>query len=150
MFKTIASLCSPLRIAILAPAMLCITAVFFSVEQKANSAKRPLELKDYFRIEVADSPAISPDGRWVAFVRSYIVEAENRRQSEIWLVPSDGSAPPARITNPAFSSAGPRWSPDGKLLAFVSRRKVPDGDESNSIWFFAWISPAARRFKFEA
>jgi dipeptidyl aminopeptidase/acylaminoacyl peptidase len=104
-------------------------------QQASRTTGRPLELQDYYRIESADSPAISPDGRWVAFVRSYIVEAENRRQSEIWLAPADGSSAPTRITNPAFSSSNPRWSPDGKLLAFVSRRKVPGDDSESSIWF---------------
>src|SRR5215813_135806 len=147
MFRTIASLCTPLRVAVLGLTALCATAVFFTVEQKAQTSKRPLELKDYYRIEVADSPAISPDGRRVAFVRSYIVEAENRRHSEIWLAPSDGSAAPARITDPAFSSSGPRWSPDGKLLAFVSRRKVPDGEESNAVWFLRMDQPGGEAFQ---
>lgn len=147
MFRAIALLRNPLRLVVFILIALCATAVFFGVEQKAQTSKRPLELKDYFRIEIADSPAISPDGRWVAFVRSYIVDAENRRQSEIWLAPSDGSAAPARITNPAFSSSGPRWSPDGKLLAFVSRRKVPDGDESNAVWFLRMDQPGGEAFQ---
>jgi len=147
MFRAIALLRNPLRFAVFTLVALRATSIFFSVEQKAQTSKRPLELKDYFRVEIADSPAISPDGRWVAFARSYIVEAENRRHSEIWLVPSDGSAAPARITNPAFSSSGPRWSPDGKLLAFVSRRKVPDGDESNPIWFLRMDQAGGEAFQ---
>jgi dipeptidyl aminopeptidase/acylaminoacyl peptidase len=65
---------------------------------------RALELQDYYRLESVSDAAISPDGRWVAFVRSYLIEAENRRHSEIWLAPTNSSSDPARITNPAFIS----------------------------------------------
>src|SRR5215469_8471022 len=73
--------------------------------QPASSAGRPLELKDFYRIETAGSPAISPDGRFVAYVRTYIVEAENRRQNEIWLATRDGSAAPRRLTEQGASAS---------------------------------------------
>jgi dipeptidyl aminopeptidase/acylaminoacyl peptidase len=103
----------------------------------AAAQSRPLQLTDYYRIEAVNGTAISPDGRTVAFVRTVIVERENRRHSEIWTVPADGSAPPRRLTNPAFSSSAPRWSPDGRLLAFSSRRRVvtAEGPQEESIWF---------------
>src|ERR1700733_10772927 len=81
---------------------------------------RTLQLEDYYRIESASSTAISPDGHWVVFVRNSIIEAENVRHTEIWMSPSEGSAPPARLTSPGFSASAPQWSPDGKLLAFHS------------------------------
>src|SRR6266496_4820427 len=73
-----------------------------------QASKRPLELRDYYRLESIGSPAISPDGKLVAFVRTYIVEADNRRNSEIWLAPADGSAAPKRITDSSISSSNPR------------------------------------------
>jgi dipeptidyl aminopeptidase/acylaminoacyl peptidase len=99
--------------------------------------RRPLELKDFYRIENVGGPAISPDGRLVAFVRSYIVEAENRRHSEIWLAPSDGSSAPKRITDPSLSASAPRWTPDSKLLAFTASRRRGAGaaEETSPIWF---------------
>jgi dipeptidyl aminopeptidase/acylaminoacyl peptidase len=88
------------------------------------SAGRPVQLADYYRIETAGTPAISPDGQWVVFVRNTTVEAENQHHSELWISPADGSAPAARLTTPAFSASAPKWSPDGKLLAFHSVRRA--------------------------
>jgi dipeptidyl aminopeptidase/acylaminoacyl peptidase len=102
----------------------------------ANVDARQLTLEDYYRIISVQSPAMSPDGKWVAFIRTAIVEADNRRQGELWIAAADGSTPPRRISDPALNASGPRWSPDGQLLAFTGRRRgAAADDEGGSIWF---------------
>src|SRR5947207_1257599 len=80
----------------------------------ARVAARQLTLEDYYRIVTVQAPAMSLEGRLVAFIRTTIVEADNRRQGELWIVPSDGSAAPRRLSDPALNASGPRWSPDGQ------------------------------------
>jgi dipeptidyl aminopeptidase/acylaminoacyl peptidase len=120
-------------------------ALILLVAIEVAAQTRALELQDYYHLESVSDAAISPDGRWVAFVRSYLIEAENRRHSEIWLAPTNSSSDPTRITNPAFSSSNPRWSPDGRLLAFTSRRKTPEGE--SSIWFLRMDAPGGEAFQ---
>ena len=110
-----------------------------------SGGSRTLVLEDYYKVETASSPVISPDGRWVVFVRTSIIEAENQRHGELWISPTDGSEPAARLTSAAFSASAPRWSPDGKLLAFRSSRKAPGAE--GDIWFLRMDRPGGEAFQ---
>src|SRR5438034_1626084 len=109
-------------------------AAFLLALAPARTDARPLTLQDYYRIVGVQAPAMSPDGKWVAFIRTTIAEAENRRQGELWIAAADGSTPPRRISDPALNASAPRWSPDGQLLAFSGRRRgAPADEEGGSI-----------------
>jgi dipeptidyl aminopeptidase/acylaminoacyl peptidase len=88
------------------------------------------QLEDYYRIESADEPSISPDGKLVVFTRHFVDEEKNERRTELWLASVNGEEPPRRLTLPSFDASSARFSPDGKHLVFRSSR----GDGS-SIWF---------------
>jgi dipeptidyl aminopeptidase/acylaminoacyl peptidase len=101
--------------------------VFVFAALAANAladGKRPLTPDDYFALEVAADPQISPDGKLVAYTVTAIDRKINRRQSQIWISPLDGSAEPWSLTT-AESSSSPRWSPDGRSIAFLSARHDP-------------------------
>jgi dipeptidyl aminopeptidase/acylaminoacyl peptidase len=84
--------------------------------------------EDLYDFRFLADAQISPDGTRVAYVvRSIDMEANGYRSS-IWLVPFDGSTPGRRLTYGTGQDALPRWSPDGRSLAFVSDRNAPAGD----------------------
>ena len=87
----------------------------------AQAQGRAFAPKDWYRLTTVSSPAVSPDGKWVAFTATTVREAENKRHAEIWMVSADGGEP-IRMTSPSTESSNPRWAPDGKMLLFTSTR----------------------------
>jgi len=98
--------------------VLAAAATFFA----QSPGQRGITPEDYFSFEFASDPNISPDGKLVAYVVTKIDRAQNRRNSTIWIVPVDVSRPPLQFTTAPQNSTSPRWSPDGRALAFLSSR----------------------------
>ncbi|MFZ3217100.1 MAG: S9 family peptidase [Candidatus Acidiferrales bacterium] len=94
----------------------------------AAAARRPLTIDDYFRIKEVDDPEISPDGKWVAYTVKTANLKEDKNSTRIWMIPTAGGAAIA-LTGEEESSSHPRWSPDGKFIAFISARKGGGDDD---------------------
>jgi len=109
----------------------------------AQAAPRPFQATDYYKLTSVDGPRPAPDGRRIAFVVTTVVEDKDRRHSEIWMAPADGSAPAFRYTSPATEASNPVWSPDGSLLAFTSKREGFDDD----VWFLRTTTPGGEAFQ---
>ena len=84
----------------------------------ADAQRRPITEKDLFSFVWVADPQISPDGSQVAFVRVSVDEKKDAYDTAIWLAKTDGSEPPRAITS-GIRDTSPRWSPDGRRLAFV-------------------------------
>lgn len=87
-----------------------------------STAGRPIEIEDLFRFRRISDPQVSPDGSRIAYVVADVLKAENRTNSDIWIINADGSGQPRALTNSPRHDRHPRWSPDGKWIAFESTR----------------------------
>lgn len=125
------------------PALLSLVCALSATPLPAQQG-RAFQPADWYRVTTVGSPAMSPDGRLVAFTVTRVVEATNRRHSEIWVAPTDGGEP-TRYSSPSFSSSNPRWSPDGSLLIFTSTRPGGQGP-----WAIRMDRPGGEAFVYDS
>ncbi|MGZ4836021.1 MAG: hypothetical protein ACXVZZ_10340, partial [Terriglobales bacterium] len=85
---------------------------------KAGTAKRAISEKDLFNFVWVAAPRVSPDGSRALFTRVVTDEKRDGYETSIWTLATSGSEAPVRLTN-GKHDAQPRWSSDGKLIAFV-------------------------------
>ena len=89
-------------------------------------ARRTVTHEDVWLMKRVSAPVISPDGRQIVFSVTEPSYTEADQVSDLWIVPTDGSAEPRRLTNTKGGESGVAWSPDGRRIAFSARREGDD------------------------
>jgi dipeptidyl aminopeptidase/acylaminoacyl peptidase len=108
-----------------------IAAACLLLAADAAAQKRPITHEDVWLAKRLGAPAVSPDGKWAAVQVTEPAYDERDQVSDLWIVPTDGSAPPRRLTATRTAEGGSAWSVDGRRIAFSARR---DGDEVAQIY----------------
>src|SRR5436190_7032639 len=107
-----------------------LAAICFAFPLAAQQ-RHTITHEDVFLMRRVGSPAISPDGRWIVFSVTEPSYTEGEQVSDLWLVPTDGSAEPRRLTNSKGGEGGVDWSPDSRRIAFTARR---EGDDQSQVY----------------
>jgi len=127
---------------------IALLTLVVSLSSTSNvGAQSMLEPSDVANLPLVSAPALSPDGRHVAYVQKVPRSSEEDKgpdYSMLWVVSSDGGQPVA-FTSRRGTATRPRWSPDGTHLAFLDRRPYDDEDAKTQVFVIPLGGGEARR-----
>ncbi len=103
--------------------LLAAAAVVVGASARPAAAQsRTMTIEDVIALRGVNDAQISPDGQWIAYTVTRADMEQNASDADIWLVSAKGGTP-TRLTTNKKNDTSPRWSPDGRQLAFISARE---------------------------
>jgi dipeptidyl aminopeptidase/acylaminoacyl peptidase len=111
---------------------LCLVLVGSLQAQSPAPERRPFSLEDLHALRDVSDPQISPDGAWVVYTVGTDDVADDQNVSDLWMTSWDGQTTIRLTSTPKVSEHTPRWSPDGRYLAFLSSRG--DSADADQLW----------------
>jgi acylaminoacyl-peptidase len=105
----------------------------------AQPAKRDVTVDDFFSVDLVGELAVSPDGKHVAYSQHRWQASTDDRKADLWVVPTDGSGKPVRLTADRANDRRLRWAADGKSVYVLANRKReaekrPPYDGTAQVW----------------
>jgi dipeptidyl aminopeptidase/acylaminoacyl peptidase len=111
--------------------------------QPSPAQPRTLKPEDFAALRDVDEPNISPDGAFIAYVVKTTDAEKDKLPGNLWMARWDGSDNRA-LTSGNKGQSHPRWSPDGKWIAFLSGRD--DENEVDQLWILPSNGGEAQKF----
>ncbi|MGD0579099.1 MAG: S9 family peptidase, partial [Bryobacteraceae bacterium] len=132
------------RRALLAAAALA--AVLVVPTAPAADGKRLITETDLYAFQWIADPQISPDGGAIVYTRVSVNAKHDGYSSALWLIPAAGPASgrAARQLTAGPHDTSPRWSPDGKRIAFLRSTETPEKPPLGQIYVLPMDGGEAR------
>jgi dipeptidyl aminopeptidase/acylaminoacyl peptidase len=109
--------------------------------------KKSIGVEDLWKLDRPAQPTLSPDGAQACVSVVGFDMEENKARASLWLLSCFGGEP-RRLTSAGEKDGEPRWSPDGRWIAFVARRPEAEGgkeEEESQVYVIAPDGGEARR-----